>query len=75
VAVVAEEGEPDRLWLMRATVARVDIVCSPDKEVGTWTHDGGRVFVRLAGNRKERALLKRVRAAWQNAQHMKGNRR
>lgn len=65
VAVVAEEGEPDDRWLTRSAAAMVDIVCSPDKEVGIWAHDHDVIFVRLHGNRRS-PVLSRVRAAWRN---------
>ena len=63
VAVVAEHGEPDANWLARSLSAMVDIVCSPDKEVGVWAYDHGRIFVRLNGNRKAH-VLSRVRQEW-----------
>lgn len=63
VAVVAENGESDAAWLSRSAAAMVDIICSPDKKVGLWAHDTGRLFVRMHGN-KRTPLLRLVRQAW-----------
>lgn len=63
VAVVAEEGEPDAHWLARSAAAMVDLVVSPDREVGIWAYDTGKIFVRLNGNRSNN-VLRLVRDAW-----------
>lgn len=65
VAVVAQDGEPDHIWLARAEQAKVDIVCSPDKEVCAWAKDRGLLVARLYGNRGDRAVSF-VRRAWRN---------
>jgi len=62
VAVVAEEGEPDRQWLLRATVARVNVVVSPDKEVWAFAYEQ-RVAVVRVGPSKMGDVVAHVRAA------------
>lgn len=66
VAVVAETGEPNAAWLARAAAAKVDIVCSPDREVWAWTICCGIILVRLDNGYKSDDVVGRVRVAWQS---------
>jgi len=62
VAVVAEHGEPDHQWLLRATVAGVSVVVSPDKEVWAFAYEQRWAVVRVR-NSKTGDVVSRVRAA------------
>lgn len=66
VAVVAETGEPDDAWLERAIATKVDIVCSADMGVWTWTLCYGMILVKLDNGYKTDDVVGRVRAAWES---------
>lgn len=54
------------MWLTRAAAAKVDIVCSADMGVWTWTLCYGIILVKIDNVCKTDDVVGRVRAAWQS---------